>query len=112
MAFPTGDVNNYVVGSEEGAVYTASRHGRLVDYCFTSQCTTWGHLLLVSSGTTTITVYCYSVIFTTFLFISYNSHIIIIKASFSNVLFHEVFANKSVPKLKKKQQLINSIFAF
>jgi len=28
MAFPTGDVNNYVVGSEEGTVYTASRHGR------------------------------------------------------------------------------------
>ncbi|KAK5612097.1 Cytoplasmic dynein 1 intermediate chain 1 [Crenichthys baileyi] len=27
MAFPTGDVNNYVVGSEEGTVYTASRHG-------------------------------------------------------------------------------------
>ncbi len=31
MAFPTGDVNNYVVGSEEGTVYTASRHGRFVD---------------------------------------------------------------------------------
>lgn len=31
MAFPTGDVNNYVVGSEEGTVYTASRHGRLGD---------------------------------------------------------------------------------
>ncbi|XP_051527006.1 cytoplasmic dynein 1 intermediate chain 1-like isoform X5 [Myxocyprinus asiaticus] len=28
MAFPTGDVNNYIVGSEEGTVYTASRHGR------------------------------------------------------------------------------------
>uniref|UniRef100_A0A8C9QQ11 Dynein cytoplasmic 1 intermediate chain 1b n=1 Tax=Scleropages formosus TaxID=113540 RepID=A0A8C9QQ11_SCLFO len=27
MAFPTGDVNNYVVGSEEGTVYAASRHG-------------------------------------------------------------------------------------
>ncbi|MGH0150861.1 UNVERIFIED_CONTAM: hypothetical protein FKN15_022083 [Acipenser sinensis] len=27
MAFPTGDVNNYVVGSEEGTVYTACRHG-------------------------------------------------------------------------------------
>uniref|UniRef100_UPI00358E7C35 cytoplasmic dynein 1 intermediate chain 2-like isoform X1 n=2 Tax=Myxine glutinosa TaxID=7769 RepID=UPI00358E7C35 len=27
MAFPLGDVNNFVVGSEEGAVYTASRHG-------------------------------------------------------------------------------------
>ncbi|XP_048882608.1 cytoplasmic dynein 1 intermediate chain 1 isoform X4 [Brienomyrus brachyistius] len=27
MAFPTGDVNNFVVGSEEGMVYTASRHG-------------------------------------------------------------------------------------
>lgn len=33
MAFPTGDVNNYVVGSEEGTVYTASRHGRWVK-CF------------------------------------------------------------------------------
>jgi len=30
MAFPASDVNNYVVGSEEGTVYTASRHGRLV----------------------------------------------------------------------------------
>ncbi|XP_062848016.1 cytoplasmic dynein 1 intermediate chain 1 [Trichomycterus rosablanca] len=27
MAFPSGDVNNFVVGSEEGTVYTASRHG-------------------------------------------------------------------------------------
>ncbi|XP_033115554.1 cytoplasmic dynein 1 intermediate chain 2-like isoform X3 [Anneissia japonica] len=27
MDFPTNDVNNFVVGSEEGAVYTASRHG-------------------------------------------------------------------------------------
>ncbi|XP_048117710.1 cytoplasmic dynein 1 intermediate chain 1 isoform X5 [Alosa alosa] len=27
MAFPAGDVNNFVVGSEEGTVYTASRHG-------------------------------------------------------------------------------------
>uniref|UniRef100_A0A672Q8G6 Dynein cytoplasmic 1 intermediate chain 1 n=1 Tax=Sinocyclocheilus grahami TaxID=75366 RepID=A0A672Q8G6_SINGR len=30
MAFPTRDGNNYIVGSEEGTVYTASRHGRLV----------------------------------------------------------------------------------
>lgn len=30
MAFPAGDVNNFVVGSEEGTVYTASRHGRSV----------------------------------------------------------------------------------
>ena len=30
MAFPIGDVNNFVVGSEEGLVYSASRHGRLV----------------------------------------------------------------------------------
>ncbi|MEQ2190027.1 Cytoplasmic dynein 1 intermediate chain 1 [Goodea atripinnis] len=37
MAFPTGDVNNYVVGSEEGIVYTASRHGRWVK-CFVSLC--------------------------------------------------------------------------
>ncbi|XP_053120831.1 cytoplasmic dynein 1 intermediate chain 1 isoform X7 [Hemicordylus capensis] len=29
MAFPTGDVNNFVVGSEEGTVYTACRHGSL-----------------------------------------------------------------------------------
>lgn len=27
LAFPTGDVNNFVVGSEEGTVYTACRHG-------------------------------------------------------------------------------------
>ncbi|XP_056374914.1 cytoplasmic dynein 1 intermediate chain 1 isoform X2 [Hyla sarda] len=27
MAFPAGDVNNFVVGSEEGTVYTACRHG-------------------------------------------------------------------------------------
>lgn len=30
MAFPAGEVNNFVVGSEEGNVYTASRHGRWV----------------------------------------------------------------------------------
>ncbi|XP_047239519.1 cytoplasmic dynein 1 intermediate chain 1 isoform X3 [Girardinichthys multiradiatus] len=33
MAFPTGDVNNYVVGSEEGIVYTASRHGSKAGIC-------------------------------------------------------------------------------
>ncbi|XP_047670283.1 cytoplasmic dynein 1 intermediate chain 2 isoform X3 [Tachysurus fulvidraco] len=27
MAFPLGDVNNFVVGSEDGTVYTACRHG-------------------------------------------------------------------------------------
>ena len=27
MDFPTGDVNNFIVGSEEGSIYTASRHG-------------------------------------------------------------------------------------
>ncbi|XP_061413734.1 cytoplasmic dynein 1 intermediate chain 1-like isoform X5 [Lethenteron reissneri] len=27
MTFPVGDVNNFVVGSEEGSVYTACRHG-------------------------------------------------------------------------------------
>lgn len=27
MTFPSNDVNNFVVGSEDGAVYTASRHG-------------------------------------------------------------------------------------
>ncbi|XP_004407714.1 PREDICTED: cytoplasmic dynein 1 intermediate chain 2 isoform X3 [Odobenus rosmarus divergens] len=27
MSFPIGDVNNFVVGSEEGSVYTACRHG-------------------------------------------------------------------------------------
>ena len=26
LAFPTGDVNNFVVGSEDGAVYTACRY--------------------------------------------------------------------------------------
>lgn len=35
MAFPAGDVNNFVVGSEEGTVYTASRHGRLVEQACT-----------------------------------------------------------------------------
>uniref|UniRef100_A0A3P8VYH3 Dynein cytoplasmic 1 intermediate chain 1 n=1 Tax=Cynoglossus semilaevis TaxID=244447 RepID=A0A3P8VYH3_CYNSE len=33
MAFPMGDVNNYVVGSEEGTVYTASRHGSKAGIC-------------------------------------------------------------------------------
>ncbi|XP_034016354.1 cytoplasmic dynein 1 intermediate chain 1 isoform X4 [Thalassophryne amazonica] len=33
MAFPTGDVNNFVVGSEEGTVYTASRHGSKAGIC-------------------------------------------------------------------------------
>ncbi|CAM4631610.1 unnamed protein product [Leuciscus chuanchicus] len=33
MAFPTGDVNNYIVGSEEGIVYTASRHGSKAGIC-------------------------------------------------------------------------------
>merc|ERR1711994_1048079 len=27
LAFPNGDVNNFIVGSEEGTVYTACRHG-------------------------------------------------------------------------------------
>ena len=27
LSFPAGDVNNFIVGSEEGAVYTACRHG-------------------------------------------------------------------------------------
>ena len=31
MTFPSNDVNNFVVGSEDGVVYTASRHGRLVN---------------------------------------------------------------------------------
>ncbi|KAL7830406.1 hypothetical protein SRHO_G00315330 [Serrasalmus rhombeus] len=33
MAFPAGDVNNFVVGSEEGTVYTASRHGSKAGIC-------------------------------------------------------------------------------
>ncbi|XP_076864930.1 dynein cytoplasmic 1 intermediate chain 1a isoform X3 [Brachyhypopomus gauderio] len=33
MAFPAGDVNNYIVGSEEGTVYTASRHGSKAGIC-------------------------------------------------------------------------------
>ncbi|XP_061738373.1 cytoplasmic dynein 1 intermediate chain 1 isoform X3 [Nerophis ophidion] len=33
MDFPAGDVNNYVVGSEEGTVYTASRHGSKAGIC-------------------------------------------------------------------------------
>lgn len=28
MSFPLGDINNFVVGSEEGSVYTACRLGR------------------------------------------------------------------------------------
>ena len=28
FSFLQGDFNNFVVGSEEGAVYTACRHGR------------------------------------------------------------------------------------
>ena len=28
MTFPSNDVNNFVVGSEDGSVYTACRHGR------------------------------------------------------------------------------------
>ncbi|CAN8014290.1 unnamed protein product [Ixodes persulcatus] len=27
LSFPTGDYNNFIVGSEEGAIYTACRHG-------------------------------------------------------------------------------------
>ena len=30
LSFLAGDVNNFVVGSEEGSVYTACRHGRWV----------------------------------------------------------------------------------
>ncbi|TSK31468.1 Cytoplasmic dynein 1 intermediate chain 1 [Bagarius yarrelli] len=33
MAFPAGDVNNFVVGSEEGTIYTASRHGSKAGIC-------------------------------------------------------------------------------
>lgn len=28
MSFPLGDVNNFAVGSEDGSVYMACRHGR------------------------------------------------------------------------------------
>ena len=28
LSFLAGDVNNFVVGSQEGSVYTACRHGR------------------------------------------------------------------------------------
>lgn len=30
MSFPLGDVNNFVVGSEDGSVYMSCRHGRYV----------------------------------------------------------------------------------
>lgn len=30
MSFPLGDVNNFVVGSEDGSVYMSCRHGRWV----------------------------------------------------------------------------------
>ncbi|XP_016411542.1 cytoplasmic dynein 1 intermediate chain 2-like [Sinocyclocheilus rhinocerous] len=33
MSFPLGDVNNFVVGSEDGSVYTACRHGSKAGYC-------------------------------------------------------------------------------
>lgn len=32
MSFPLGDVNNFVVGSEDGSVYMACRHGRWVPH--------------------------------------------------------------------------------
>lgn len=28
MGFRTGDVNNFVIGSEEGLIYNATRHGK------------------------------------------------------------------------------------
>ena len=28
MSFKPGDVNNFIIGSEEGPIYTASRHGK------------------------------------------------------------------------------------
>jgi dynein intermediate chain len=28
MGFKHGDVNNFVIGSEEGTIYTATRHGK------------------------------------------------------------------------------------
>lgn len=34
MSFPHGDVNNFVVGSEDGSVYMACRHGRWVPPSF------------------------------------------------------------------------------
>lgn len=40
MAFPLGDVNNFIVGSEDGSVYSACRHGRSVPlrFCVHSKC--------------------------------------------------------------------------
>lgn len=34
MSFLAGDVNNFVVGSEDGMVYTACRHGRYKSFMF------------------------------------------------------------------------------
>lgn len=31
MAFRPGDVNNFIIGSEEGPIYTATRHGKYWD---------------------------------------------------------------------------------
>lgn len=28
MAFPEGEVNKFLIGSEEGAIYLAERHGK------------------------------------------------------------------------------------
>ena len=37
MGFRSGDVNNFIVGSEEGPIYTATRHGKyaISSLCFT-----------------------------------------------------------------------------
>ena len=40
LSFMSGDVNNFVVGSEEGSVYTACRHGRYRLNTYVAQCFT------------------------------------------------------------------------
>ncbi|MEQ2217314.1 hypothetical protein XENOCAPTIV_004850 [Xenoophorus captivus] len=74
MAFPVGDVNNFVVGSEDGSVYTACRHGRAPVLCthsrtvltmFMTQCglqhillclLVWTYLEGWTCGTSTMTL--------------------------------------------------------
>ena len=53
LAFPTGDVNNFIVGSEEGTVYTACRHGSRAGILDSFEGMIWQGLLeFICSGRT------------------------------------------------------------
>merc|ERR1719431_8721 len=56
MDFPTGDVNNFIIGSEQGSVYTASRHGSKagIDCHHVQGPIDFSHLFLTSSCDWTI----------------------------------------------------------